>query len=186
MYTSTAARSSQPVKVWRPKSDGMNARTLVAGSSGNASVAPAQVKPRRSLLRPSRPDDGRAQATRSSGNDLPAPMGVDAALRDSGDTSLPMPSLSALKSFLREYYLHSRFEGRDGQAWGDDYSDAVTRSTAEHLLATGISCVDMYDSNRGRVVWFDRALRVLNPDEPPAQIQARAGNLTHIYGQALS
>lgn len=164
----------------------MSLRTPVAGGSGKALVAPAQVEPCRPLLQPSRPDDGRAQATRSSGNDLPAPMDVNTALHDSGDTSLPMPSLSALKSFLREYYLHSRFEGRDGRVWGDDYSDAVTRSTAEHLQATGISCIDMYDSNRGRVIWFDRALRVLNPDEPPAQIQARAGNLTHVYGQALS
>jgi len=108
------------------------------------------------------------------------------ALRHGGDTSLPMPSLDALKSFLREYYLHSRFEGRDGPVWGHDYSDVVTKSTADHLEETGISCIGVYESNRGRVIWFDRSLTILNPDEAPAQIQARAGNLTHIYGQALS
>jgi len=108
------------------------------------------------------------------------------ALHDGGDTSLPMPSTAALKSFLREYYLHSRFEGRDGPVWGHDYSEAVTASTADALKETGICCIDMYDCNRGRVVWFDRSLTVLNPDEAPAQIKARAGNLTHIYGQAFA
>lgn len=164
----------------------MNARTLVAGSSGNASVAPAQVKPRRSLLRSSRPDDGRAQATRSSGHDLPAPMDVMTALRDGGDMTIPAPAVADVYAFLRERYLHSRFEGSASVKDFPDYAQQVAESSLEQLLQTGIGCITEYESNTGRAVWFDRALRVLNPDEPPAQIQARAGNLTHIYGQAMS
>lgn len=102
-----------------------------------------------------------------------------------GDMSLPMPSFDEVKAFLREYYLHSRFEGRDGQAWCPDYSGVVTNSTLDRLNEYGLDCVSGYDCNRGRVVWFDRSLTVLNPDEPPAQIQLVAGNLTHIYGQSL-
>jgi len=102
-----------------------------------------------------------------------------------GDLTLPMPTLEELKKFLTEYYLHSRFLGRDGPVWGNNYSDIVTNSTLESLDKYGISCVSMYDCNRGRVVWFDRSLTVLNPDEAPAQIQKHPGNLTHIYGQSI-
>lgn len=101
------------------------------------------------------------------------------------DETMPMPSSDATKAFLREYYLHSRFEGRDGPAWGHDYSGLVTRGTLEHLAIYAITCVSMYDCNRGRAVWFGRALTVLNPDEAPAQVQKQPGNLTHIYGQSL-
>ncbi|EJO27582.1 hypothetical protein [Achromobacter marplatensis] len=101
------------------------------------------------------------------------------------DERTPMPSFEATKAFLREYYLHSRFEGRDGPAWWPDYSDTVTRGTLEHLSKYAITCVSMYDCNRGRAVWFGRTLTVLNPDDAPAQIQKQPGNLTHIYGQSL-
>ncbi len=101
------------------------------------------------------------------------------------EDSVPMPSFEAVKSFLREYYLHSRFEGRDGPAWGGRYSDVVTHSTLEDLTQNAITCVSMYDCNRGRTVWFGRSLNVLNPDESPAQIERKPGNLTHIYGQSL-
>ncbi|WP_286936177.1 hypothetical protein [Achromobacter sp. UBA4530] len=101
------------------------------------------------------------------------------------DETTPMPSFDATKVFLREYYLHSRFEGRDGPAWSRNYSDVVTRSKLEDLTIHAITGVSMYDCNRGRAVWFDRSLTVLNPDEAPAQIQKHPGNLTHIYGQSL-
>jgi len=101
------------------------------------------------------------------------------------DESTSMPSFEATKAFLREYYLHSRFEGRDCPAWWPNYSDTVTRSRLEDLSKCAITCVSMYDCNRGRAVWFGRALTVLNPDEAPAQIQKHPGNLTHIYGQSL-
>lgn len=101
------------------------------------------------------------------------------------DEATPMPSFESTKAFLREYYLHSRFEGRDGAAWGRNYSDTVTHSKREDLSMYAITCVSMYDCNRGRAIWFDRSLTVLNPDEAPAQNQRKPGNLTHIYGQSL-
>lgn len=102
-----------------------------------------------------------------------------------GDKTLPLPPFDALKAFLVEYYLYSRFQGRDGPIWGANYSDVVTASSMKALQERGLTCVSMYDSNRGRVIWFDRSLTVLNPDEAPAQIQRKAGNLTHIYGAAF-
>ena len=44
------------------------------------------------------------------------------------------------------------------------------------------SCISMYESRTGRVIFFDAGLNILNPDEPPAQIQARPGCLTGVYG----
>lgn len=102
-----------------------------------------------------------------------------------GDLGIEMPTHDELKAFLVEYYLHSRFLGRDVVVWGDYYSDVVTCSTLESLKKYGISCISQYDCNRGRAVWFDRALTVLNPDEAPAQIERKPGNLTHIYGQSM-
>ena len=93
-----------------------------------------------------------------------------------------LPSTQALHAFLKDLYLHSRFEGRNDAVWGEDYADCVTRSTMEHLAQTGRSCVSMYESRTGRVISFDAGLNILNPDEPPAQIQARPGSLTGILG----
>lgn len=164
----------------------MTSYATVAGASGKASIASAQVESCESLSQPGRPDDGRTQALRSSGNDLPAPMDVMTALRDGGDMSISLPSLVDVYAFLRARYLHSRFEGSGSVKDFPDYAQTVAGSSLEQLLETGLGCISMYESNTGRVIWFDRALRVLNPDEAPAQIQAKAGNLTHIYGQAMS
>ncbi|WP_175178523.1 hypothetical protein [Achromobacter denitrificans] len=101
------------------------------------------------------------------------------------DEATPMPSFESTKAFLREYYLHSRFEGRDGPTWSRNYSDVVTRSKLEDLAIHRITCVSMYDCNRGRAVWFDRSLTVLNPDEAPAQIQKSASSIGRVvHGQA--
>jgi hypothetical protein len=108
------------------------------------------------------------------------------ALCDGGDMTIHAPAPADVYAFLRARYLHSRFEGSGSVKDSPDYAQTVAESSLEQLLQTGIGCISMYESNTGREVWFDRALRVLNPDEAPAQIQARAGNLTHIYGQALS
>ena len=101
------------------------------------------------------------------------------------EDGVAMPSFEATKNFLREYYLHSRFEGRDGPQWGKDYSGEVTKGVQEILSRQAITCVSVYECNRGRAIWFGRALTVLNPDEPPAQIQRSAGHLTHIFGQSM-
>jgi hypothetical protein len=100
-------------------------------------------------------------------------------LIDGGDKSLPLPSHGDLKEFLAEHYLHSRFEGMAGP-WCPDYADIVTRGSMDQLDRCGYALISPYESNRGRPIYFDRALRVLNPDAPPAQIQRRAAHLSHI------
>ena len=95
--------------------------------------------------------------------------------------------LKAVYAFLREYYLHSRFEGKNAE-WpngipeGGTYAELVARSALEHLEKYGDGWISQYESRLGRVIHYDADLNILNPDEPPAQIQKKAGNLTHIYG----
>lgn len=88
----------------------------------------------------------------------------------------------AVYKFLREHYLHSRFEGRNGSVWGADYSRLVAKGTFDHLAAVGSAWISPYESRLGRAIHFDVNLNILNPDEPPAQLEKKAGNLTHIYG----
>lgn len=97
-----------------------------------------------------------------------------------------MPTFDEMHSFLREHYLHSRFEGRN--AWypkgvqeGGTYADLVIRSHLEHLEKYGHGWIGMYECRLGRAIKYDKDLTILNPDAPPAQIQRRAGHLTHLF-----
>jgi hypothetical protein len=90
-----------------------------------------------------------------------------------------MPSLEDVYQFLRARYLHSRFEGSGHTKDFPDYAQQVAASSLEQLSATGTAWISMYESNTGRPVHFDRALRVLNPDEPSAEIQAKPPHLLH-------
>ena len=93
----------------------------------------------------------------------------------------------AVYTFLREHYLHSRYEGRNAE-WpkgvpeGGTYAELVARGALENLEKYGNGWVGPYESRTGRVINYDADLNILNPDEPPAQIQRKAGHLTHIYG----
>lgn len=104
-----------------------------------------------------------------------------------GVSSQPLPSFGQMYDFLREHYLNSRFEGRNG-GWpkgcpeGGTYSEVVTRSSLSYLAEHGIGWITMYESRLGTAIKYDRTLTILNPDEPPGQIQRQAGHLTHIYG----
>lgn len=96
-----------------------------------------------------------------------------------------MPTTKELKDFLREWYLHSRFEGRDGSSWGVNYSDSVVSSSLDQLRNTGVGMISMYESRTGKPIEFDAGLKILNEDAPPPQIQARPSSIGRvIHGQA--
>ena len=93
-----------------------------------------------------------------------------------------MVNAQQLRAFLREWYLHSRFEGRDGaNGWPNDYSETIVQHDLEHLQKYGTSMISMYESRTGKPIRYDANLRILNADEPPPQIQAKSGSLTRIY-----
>jgi hypothetical protein len=95
-----------------------------------------------------------------------------------------MPSFDELYEFLKSYYLHSRFEGRNGAGWDDDYSQIVTKSAYEYLELHGIGWISMYESRTATAIKYNQELEILNPDEAPGQIQKKAGRLTSILGSS--
>ena len=93
-----------------------------------------------------------------------------------------LPTFEEMYAFLREYYLYSRFEGSPHRKDYPNYPQLVTQSSLDRLSQTGGCCISQYDSRTGRVIFFDAYLTILNPDEPPAQIQHKPGHLTHLLG----
>lgn len=99
--------------------------------------------------------------------------------------SVDLPTRDTLRAFLREWYLHSRFEGRDGVAWGANYSGVVVDSHMEQLDRYGETWISMYEARSGKPIKYDRTLKILNEDAPPPQIQRQAPNIGRIiHGQA--
>ena len=82
-------------------------------------------------------------------------------------------------SFLKENYLHSRFSARDG-VWSNEgvhkYSEIVAISALNYLQKYGHGYIGIYESRSGRGMKYDENLFILNPDEPPAQIETRSVN----------
>lgn len=96
-----------------------------------------------------------------------------------------LPTRDELREFLREWYLHSRFEGRDGPAWGPDYSGTVVESKLEQLGLYGEAGISMYESRTGKPIKFNGKLEIMNADAPPPQIQRQAPSIGRvIHGQA--
>ena len=96
-----------------------------------------------------------------------------------------MPTSSEMRAFLREWYLHSRFEGRDDHGYPAGYSEAVVQSSIGQLRQTGTGWISMYESRTGKPIEFDAGLNILNADAPPPQIQARPSSIGRIvHGQA--
>ncbi len=109
-----------------------------------------------------------------------------------------MPTFAALYAFIRDEYLHSRFEAVNDcwplaarAALVKQYPNAkhpplelthaegIVHGYMETLEADGVALISMYESRRGRMIEFDRSLRILNADEPPAQMQKRAPSLSN-------
>lgn len=95
-----------------------------------------------------------------------------------------MGSYEDFYQFLKSWYLHSRFEGRNDKSWGENYSHVVAKSHYENLEKHGKGCISMYESRTATVIWYDQELNILNADAPPGQIQKRAGRLTSIIGSS--
>lgn len=95
-----------------------------------------------------------------------------------------MPTFEEFYQFLKSYYLHSRFEARNTEGWGSDYSHCVAMSHYKSLERDGVGLISMYESRTATVVKYNQQLEIINPDEPLGQIQKKAGRLTGILGSS--
>ncbi|WP_341667377.1 hypothetical protein [Alcaligenes sp. SDU_A2] len=109
----------------------------------------------------------------------------ECALEVERSAALPMPRKENIRALLKEWYLHSRFEGRDGPVWGANYSTLIVESVSRDLESYGVSGISMYESRTGKPIKFGRNLSILNADEPPPQIQRKPASIGRIiHGQA--
>lgn len=95
-----------------------------------------------------------------------------------------MPTYEELYEFLKSHYLHSRFEQRNTEGWGEDYSECVTKSHWQTLERDGWGMIPMYESRTARTIKYNQQLEIINADEPSGEIVKRAGRLTSILGSS--
>jgi hypothetical protein len=72
-----------------------------------------------------------------------------------------MITFEALYQFLKDHYKSDRFHLRDGEVWGNDYSEIVTHDYLEELSARGFAFISKYESATGKAVKFDKNLNIL-------------------------
>lgn len=71
-----------------------------------------------------------------------------------------MPNYDDLYNFLKRWYKHDRFEGRND---GDfkDYSHIVTRGRVDSLERFGTDLISRHESVTGSAIRFNRNLEVI-------------------------
>ncbi|MBL5885647.1 hypothetical protein L6R44_10640 [Enterobacter cloacae complex sp. ECC445] len=72
-----------------------------------------------------------------------------------------LPDFQQVYDFLKKHYKPSRFEERNGDIWGYDYSRRLTRSAIEDLDKYGKSYVSRFEDRAGDGFAFGRDLVIL-------------------------
>lgn len=76
-----------------------------------------------------------------------------------------MPSFDQMYAFLKQWYKHDRFEGRNGD-WCPNYSSIVTQSGLDHITKYGYGCISRHESVTGQAIFFNKQLQdITNTDE---------------------
>ena len=71
------------------------------------------------------------------------------------------PDFQQVYDFLKNHYKPSRFEERNGEIWGYDYSRRVTRNAIEDLDKYGKSFVSRFEDRTGEGFSFGKELIIL-------------------------
>ncbi|ENH3412331.1 hypothetical protein ABWC92_004624 [Escherichia coli] len=71
------------------------------------------------------------------------------------------PEFQQVYDFLKTHYKPSRFEERNGEIWGYDYSRRITRNALEDLKKYGKSFVSRFEDRAGEGFSFGRELVAL-------------------------
>lgn len=91
------------------------------------------------------------------------------------------PSFEIFYAFLKENYRHSRFEGRNGKEWGNDYSHRLARRSYDDLINTGHGLISRHESQGNQIIKYDYRLLNINADLAPTDYPATTGSLTHLF-----
>ena len=66
-----------------------------------------------------------------------------------------------LYEFLTAHYKPSRFQGRDGKEWGENYSRNVCASYQDDLDHRGYACISRYESATNMPLKFNADLEIM-------------------------
>jgi len=64
--------------------------------------------------------------------------------------------------FLCARYKRDRFEGRDNDIWGRDYSACVAQSASDDLKRHGFALISKHESATGCAVYYDATLNEID------------------------
>lgn len=67
----------------------------------------------------------------------------------------------SLDDFLDKYYKHDRYKGRNGNVWGENYSELVKQSSREDIDRLGYCIISKHDSKTGEIVAYYPKLKAL-------------------------
>lgn len=67
--------------------------------------------------------------------------------------------------FLKAHYKHDRFEGRNNNSWGKDYSACIARSSYQAIESHGYTCISKHESKTGDAIWYDGSLNMSSYEE---------------------
>ena len=62
--------------------------------------------------------------------------------------------MDQLYLFIKKYYKHERFEGRNGPIWGSDYSQTVYEGYRKDLERFGFAWISKFESVTGNAIRF--------------------------------
>lgn len=82
--------------------------------------------------------------------------------------------------FLKQHYKHDRFEGRNTETWGSDYSMTVAEGVTKQLNHGIYTLISHHESKTGEAVWFNHKLIAL--DNPPSRWWRSANPKDYLYG----
>lgn len=76
---------------------------------------------------------------------------------------MDMPTLGAVYNFLKLNYRSDRFEGRNNNTYGYNYSMIIAISHYEDLEVHGRGCISPYEnSSAAKTIFYNRKLEVIN------------------------
>ena len=72
-----------------------------------------------------------------------------------------MVTVEQVYNFLLQHYKPSRFQLRDGPAWGHNYSLNIAKDRHNCLAQYGFTYISCHESRSGQTIKFDAELNIL-------------------------
>ena len=77
-------------------------------------------------------------------------------------------TVQAVHAYLKSKYRHERFEGRNDEVWGEDYSMKIAQHHLDNLQKFGQSFISRHESAAGQVICYNQQFeeKMLNGSAP--------------------